>query len=266
MDNYIIKRYENVDAFLKEAETYLYNQEVYNASLLSKLQESETCCQCSAVWDIETNTMRCSLVAVKDGFLYVSGNPGDRKDAYYVEILVKDFLSTSFPFKALFAYEPTLDTVTRIIQEDNKKKLKLMDRMWSHDVKKVTWSARSFELKQMSRVTLKQATLDEHLSIAVEFTDGFIKTLTSPDLLRVMKTNGEQMCRKQLDAGHIYILYCDDIPVSMAWKMRPLRKGCSIGFVYTPEEHRHKGYGGACVSLCTELFLETFEYVTIFIK
>lgn len=264
MDNLIIKRYENFNAFLKDAEIYLYEQEVYNSVFLTTLQQQkDNACHYSAIWDTTTDTMIFSLFAIKDSFLYASGIL-DLQDEPMIELLVKDFLSTLFPFKALSAYEPTLGIVKKVITENSDKKFKLMDDLWSHDIRKVQWSPRSLELKNMPTTKLVQATYND-LPIVMKYTEGFLQD-TSPDLIRIMAVDVAEMCRKELDGSNVYLLYCDNLPVCMTWKRRPLRDGCSVAFVYTPEEYRRKGFGGACVSMCTELFLKDYKYITLFIK
>ncbi len=51
-------------------------------------------------------------------------------------------------------------------------------------------------------------------------------------------------------------LWDDDGPVSMAATTRPTASGISIGAVYTPPEHRNRGYATSCVAgLCEQLLL-----------
>jgi predicted GNAT family acetyltransferase len=59
-------------------------------------------------------------------------------------------------------------------------------------------------------------------------------------------------------------MYFDGVPVNMAWKRRPLTKGISVAYVYTPKEHRSKGYAATCVALLTEELLKSYEYVNLF--
>jgi predicted GNAT family acetyltransferase len=77
--------------------------------------------------------------------------------------------------------------------------------------------------------------------------------------------SAEEVVLEYLISRFIYILYVDGIPVSMFWKRQPLRNGCSISFVYTPNTERGKGYASACVAMCTELFLKEYSFVTLFV-
>jgi len=55
--------------------------------------------------------------------------------------------------------------------------------------------------------------------------------------------------------GGLYI-WEDEEPVSMAAAIRPTRRGVAIGGVYTPPEHRSKGYASACVSRLSQNLLD----------
>lgn len=261
MSRYVIKRYKDATSFLKDTESHLYEQEVFNSMFLCKLHQPVPY-HYSALFDTTTQTVVFALYAIQDSFLYTSKLT--HNDTIIVDLLVKDLLSTSFPFKFLFAYEPVLSTLTQIIQDHNTDKTLIrMDGMWSHNIRKVHWTPRALQLK--SSTILKQATMED-LPVAIKYTKGFLKDTTSVLLMQANAVNATDMCQKELAGGNIYFLYSDGVPVSMAWKRRQLRDGCSVAFVYTPEEHRHQGFGGACVSLCTELLLQEFKYVTLFIK
>ena len=57
----------------------------------------------------------------------------------------------------------------------------------------------------------------------------------------------------------------DGEPVSMCIRTRPIRNTASVSGVYTPDNHRRKGYAGACVAgLSQKLLDEGFAYITLF--
>lgn len=54
-------------------------------------------------------------------------------------------------------------------------------------------------------------------------------------------------------------------PVSMAARARPTSRGIAINLVYTPPEHRRRGYATACVAHLTKRLLdEGWEFCTLF--
>jgi len=65
-----------------------------------------------------------------------------------------------------------------------------------------------------------------------------------------------ELYRERILEGSVY-LWENGVPVSMAISARPTRNGISIGTVYTPPEHRNRGYATSCVaSLCKRLLCE----------
>lgn len=54
-------------------------------------------------------------------------------------------------------------------------------------------------------------------------------------------------------------------PVSMSCKLRPTKNGIVVGEVYTPPEHRKKGYGTACVAALSQLLLdEGYKFCSLY--
>jgi uncharacterized protein len=54
-------------------------------------------------------------------------------------------------------------------------------------------------------------------------------------------------------------------PVSMAASARPTRNGISVNLVYTPPEHRRKGYASACVAALSQRLLEAgYKFCCLF--
>ncbi|MCF7793734.1 MAG: GNAT family N-acetyltransferase [Candidatus Cloacimonetes bacterium] len=57
----------------------------------------------------------------------------------------------------------------------------------------------------------------------------------------------------------------DTIPVSLVGKFRPTINGISISMVYTPPEHRRKGYASALVAEFSRKLLDSgYKYITLF--
>jgi predicted GNAT family acetyltransferase len=60
-------------------------------------------------------------------------------------------------------------------------------------------------------------------------------------------------------------LWDDGGPVSMATCTRPFGAGISIGPVYTPPEHRRRGYASACVAALSQKMLDSgYRYCALF--
>jgi uncharacterized protein len=60
-------------------------------------------------------------------------------------------------------------------------------------------------------------------------------------------------------------LWDNEEPVSIAGRSRPTPSGATVNYVYTPPEHRNKGYASACVAALSQLLLEEgYRYCFLF--
>ena len=66
---------------------------------------------------------------------------------------------------------------------------------------------------------------------------------------------GEQTVRKRIGLGRMFV-WDHGGPVSMAACDGPTPRGMRINFVYTPPEHRARGYASACVADLSQLLLD----------
>ena len=66
---------------------------------------------------------------------------------------------------------------------------------------------------------------------------------------------GEQTVKKRIGLGRMYV-WDNGGPVSMAACDGPTPRGIRINFVYTPPEHRARGFASACVADLSQLLLD----------
>lgn len=265
MDNFIVKRFDNTKLFLKEFERCLHEQEVVNSFVLTELyNEEDQEDTCIAVLDTRKSSGLIFGFIVTKKAIHISGiSPTVEKQQHpsIIDLLVKEYVSTPFPYRVLQGYDPAITLFHEAMISNTDRKFSLHDDAWSYLIEKVNWSKRSLEIKNKEGTFLHQATLDD-LNLIVAWTQGYI----NDDAGEVVVEPGlEQHCIGELTQRNIYILYCDGIPVSMGRRRRLLRHGCALSVVYTSPEHRRNGYGGACVSMITELLLKKFQHVTLFV-
>ncbi len=74
------------------------------------------------------------------------------------------------------------------------------------------------------------------------------------EALGTVESEAERKVERLLDRGIAYI-WEDEIPVSMACHVRVMPNGAAVGLVYTPPEHRRKGYASACVAALSQTLL-----------
>lgn len=62
----------------------------------------------------------------------------------------------------------------------------------------------------------------------------------------------------------VYVWEVDGQTVSCMKKSRPSKNGITVSFVFTPEEHRRKGYARTMVAEVTEELLREFDFVMLY--
>ena len=123
---------------------------------------------------------------------------------------------------------------------------------------------RVFEARQVADLPLspgklRLARMDDHLLMAQWFV-AFSEQIGEPADLESAKKRAEQ----HIKAQRLYI-WDRSAPVSIAAATRPTRNGTTINWVYTPPEHRNKGYATSCVlSLTKKLLSERYTFCSLY--
>ncbi len=111
------------------------------------------------------------------------------------------------------------------------------------------FEARSTANLPLSLGKMRFARMNEY-SLMARWIVAFSEELGEPVNLEDAKSRVEQVINDQ----QLYV-WDHDGPVSIAGVSRPMRNGTTIGPVYTPSEHRGKGYATSCVMLLTKKLL-----------
>ena len=129
---------------------------------------------------------------------------------------------------------------------------------------RIAMRTRVFEARKVADVPLspgkfRLARMDDHLRMAPWFV-AFSEEIGEPADLDSVKKRAEQHIR----AGQLYI-WDDDEPVSIAAAARPTRNGITVNRVYTPPEHRNKGYATSCVwSLTRKMLTDRYSFCSLY--
>lgn len=128
----------------------------------------------------------------------------------------------------------------------------------------LTMRMRAFEIREIACVPLSEGTMrlaymDDHALMArwtAEFS-GQIGESTDPEA-------AASAAERFIQTEQLYI-WDRGGPVSMAKTSRATRNGITINGVYTPAEHRNKGYATSCVwSLTKKLLSEHYSFCSLF--
>ena len=111
------------------------------------------------------------------------------------------------------------------------------------------FEARSVANLPLSPGKLRFARPDDH-SLITRWIVGLSEAVGEP----VSHESAESRAEKLTNDQQLYV-WDNEGPVSIAGVSRPMRNGTTIGLVYTPPEHRGKGYATSCVLLLTKKLL-----------
>ena len=123
---------------------------------------------------------------------------------------------------------------------------------------------RVFEARQvadlpLSKGKLRLARMDDHLLMAQWFVAFSEETGESADL-----ESAKKRAEQHIKAQRLYI-WDRGAPVSIAAAARPTRNGITINRVYTPPEHRNKGYATSCVwSLTQKMLTDHYSFCSLY--
>ena len=111
------------------------------------------------------------------------------------------------------------------------------------------FEARSVADLPLAPGKLRFAGMDDH-PLMTPWIVGLSEAIGEPVSLDSAKSRAEKLIKDQ----QLYV-WDRGGPVSIAGVSRPMRNGAAIGVVYTPPEHRSKGYATSCVLLLTKKLL-----------
>ena len=121
------------------------------------------------------------------------------------------------------------------------------------------FEARTVTDLPLSPGQLRFARPDDH-SLMAQWIVGLSEAIGEPVSLGSAKSRAE----KYINDQQLYV-WDNEGPVSIAGVSRPMRNGTTIGLVYTPPDHRGKGYATSCVLLLTKKLLsEGYAFCSLY--
>jgi predicted GNAT family acetyltransferase len=106
---------------------------------------------------------------------------------------------------------------------------------------------------------MRLATVDD-LDLVAAWNHDFSHAISEP----VDAEAARESAARKLAAGDL-CLWVDGEPVSMAARARPMPHGIAVNLVYTPPEHRRRGYAAACVAALSQSLLDAgYQFCALF--
>lgn len=75
------------------------------------------------------------------------------------------------------------------------------------------------------------------------------------EALGSLRTDSHDWATRQINQGHVF-LWQDGDPVAMGCRIGQTANGFRVSMIFTPREHRHKGYGKTCTAALTQRLLD----------
>ncbi len=114
-----------------------------------------------------------------------------------------------------------------------------------------------FRLDQVNPLKYSEGTFriaeDADIPLLINWTLAFDQETFSHN---ITKTEAKIKVLEKMNSQDLYVWEKDGEVVTMAASARPTRHGTTINYVYTPKEHRRKGYASSCVACLSQLMLD----------
>ena len=234
MSEFVVRRHPDVKAFLARAQEYLVGREAENVLMLG-VASSAT--EAEHLLTVERGP-NCVMAALQSGanLILSRGRPGA------VEALVNQLSADDSPLPGVVGPARTIESFLENWHA------------WTGHETRFQMHSRVHELTELIPPrrppgVFRRAAMSDVDPLA-KWADALNIELRSED-----PPPGEQSVRRRIGLGRMYV-WDNGGPVSMAACDGPTPRGIRINFVYTPPEHRARGYASACVADLSQLLLD----------
>lgn len=234
MADFVVRRHPDVKAFLARAQGFLMGREAENVLMLGVASIATAA---EHLLTVERGS-NCVMAALQSGANLILS----RGHAGAVEALVRQLSADDSSPPGIIGPARTIECFLHNWHARTGHETRLQMHSRVHELTEVIPPSRPpgvFRPAAMSDVEVL-ATWADALNVELRSED------PSP---------GEQSVRQRIGLGRMYV-WDNGGPVSMAAWDGPTPRGIRINFVYTPPEHRARGYAAACVADLSQVLLD----------
>ena len=130
---------------------------------------------------------------------------------------------------------------------------------WAINFEQMIYQLDAVREIKLSNGVFKKATIEDLPVVEQWFVDFAKEAMNRPN-----DEESRKIAREKVETGCLYLWKNEEISVSMAAVARPTRNGITVNYVYTPPEHRGKGYACSCVAMTSKLMLEEYKFCCLF--
>lgn len=129
---------------------------------------------------------------------------------------------------------------------------------------RVEMEQRIYRLDRVNPVASVPGAMRPAVPADFELLARWIHQFSAEALDEINHGQARELAQRGIESQSIY-LWEDGEPVSMANKTRPTANGVVLNLVYTPPQHRKKGYATACVAGLSQLLLDQgFKFCSLY--
>ena len=234
MADFVVRRHPDAKAFLAQAQGYLLGREAENVLMLGVASSATEAAHRLTVERGPT----CVMAALQSGANLILS----RGQTGAVEALVKQLSADDFSLPGVIGPARTTASFLESWHARTGHETRLQMHSRVHALTEVIPPRRPPGV-------LRRAAMSDVEPLAT-WADALHIELRSE-----YPPPGEQSVRRRIGLGRMYV-WDNGGPVSMAACDGPTPRGIRINFVYTPAEHRARGYASACVADLSQLLLD----------
>ena len=233
MADFVVRRHAGVSAFLARAQGFLLRREAENVLMLGV---ASSAIETEHLLTIESGP-DCVMAALQSGanLILTRGHPGA------VEALANQLSADDPSLPGVIGPARTTECFLQNWHAGTCHETRFQMHSRVHELTEVIRPKRPPGI-------FRRAAMHDVETLAT-WADALNMELRSED-----PSPGEQSVRKRIGLGRMYV-WDNGGPVSMAACDGPTPRGIRINFVYTPPEHRARGYASACVADLSQLLL-----------
>ena len=234
MTNLVVRRHPAAQVFLSRAQGFLARREAENVLMLG-VASSAT--EAEHALTVDRGGV-CVMAALQSGanLILSRGQPAA------IEALVKQLSADTSSLPGVIGPARTTESFLESWHARTGHETRFQMHSRVHELTEVIPPRRPAGV-------LRRAAMSDVESLA-GWADALNVELRSED-----PAPGEQSVRRRIGLGRMYV-WDNGGPVSMAACDGPTPRGIRINFVYTPPEHRARGYASACVADLSQLLLD----------
>ena len=247
--------YQDADAFLREAQGVLEESEAENNLMLGlclkMVRSSEEIEPAPYFATVKQNDdLLVAAIMTPPHKLIVHSDADARVEAF--KLLAADLLAKGLPVPGVIGRSTVASTFAKAWEEVTGESTIQGMRQRIYRLTEVNQS-------QIPSGSFRAATQDDLTLLAQWILAFHHEAVPNNPLSDVQGTT-----IRRIDHNEIFV-WEDAGPVSVAARSRPTTNGVSVNLVYTPPEHRGRGYATACVaSLSRHLLDSGFSFCTLF--